>query len=334
MYKRRPFLPHTHDPVTKSYHHFLTGSKTGEDGLTYKESVFPSHPSSIWTTIEKRPAPWDLVVSDDRPHPTGAHSLMYLVRKVINNNLETISLEALRLTPYHPFGSWIWTDTVATRKDTLHLWTLFASAYPGSPDITNRSYNLPSSQRLSSLISSLTHGSTQGWLVKLRFSITPGMGDSDLRIIPELRNLVVLQISGGAEGGTEVDDGIVRSWCRAREEGEEDGGEEEEVEGYGGFVGGVSESEETVGGWGLGVFGIGIGVGGLLLTAYTGRYILFRGVLVSGSFVPLSMSTTSRLIQLRYTMFYGTQQTTVLSTTRWWEAMDILYTSPTSIRIL
>ncbi|KAF8541954.1 hypothetical protein BDD12DRAFT_456227 [Trichophaea hybrida] len=167
MYKRRqPFHHYIHDPVTKSYHQFLTGSKTGEDGLIYKESIFPSHPSSIWTKVEKRPAPWDLVVADDRPDSKGVHSLMYLVRKVINKNLETISLESLQLTPYDPFGIWIWTDAVATRKDTLHLWTLFASAYPGSPEITNRSYNLlsPSDEHshLPQLITTLTYGSPQG----------------------------------------------------------------------------------------------------------------------------------------------------------------------------
>lgn len=148
MYHRRhPLRSHEQDSVTKTYSRFLTGAKTGEDGLTYKESTFSARPSSIWTTIEKRPAPWDLVVTDDRADGTGAHSLMYLVRKVINQSLDTLSLDALHLTPYDPWGFWIWTDALATYHPPLPLPSPLTQAGRKTPSQHGRSSPPPTRAR-------------------------------------------------------------------------------------------------------------------------------------------------------------------------------------------
>jgi len=99
------------------------------------------------------------------------------------------------------------------KKDTLPTWALFATAYPGE-ELGSRAYNLPPSSRLPVLIGVLARNASFGWLVKLSFSLSETISDSDLRALPGISNLQTLCVSRGC-GGTEVDDGIVRSWCRA-----------------------------------------------------------------------------------------------------------------------
>jgi hypothetical protein len=106
------------DSVTANYRRFLTGARTGEDGLTYKESVHRAGGSSFWASVSgvrtsRCAARWR-GLPDERPDGTGAHSLGYLARQAINRNLEHLGLDALLATPWHPLGRYIWDDIRTT----------------------------------------------------------------------------------------------------------------------------------------------------------------------------------------------------------------------------
>lgn len=107
------------DSVTTSYRRFLTGARTSEDGLTYKESVHRAGGSSFWASVSagrtsRCAASWRGGLPDERPDGTGAHSLGYLARQAINRNLEHLGLDALLATPWHPLGRCIWDDIRTT----------------------------------------------------------------------------------------------------------------------------------------------------------------------------------------------------------------------------
>jgi hypothetical protein len=202
--------PPASDSVSRSYHGFLTGARTGEDGLTYKETVFRAVPS----TLSHQPprAPWELVIADPRPSGTGgAHSLHFLARRVLNTHIAAVTAEVLRCTPWDPFGRQLWADAVATRADSFAVWCAFITAYKGR--IPERDYRLPEDERLPPLIKAL-NGS---WLVKLRLVVSDSTAP-DLGQLPQLRNLRGLYVTGRGEGGS-VDDGLVRTWSRAAAHG-------------------------------------------------------------------------------------------------------------------
>lgn len=106
------------DPVTSTYSRFLTGARTGEDGLTYKESVHRAVSSDFWGTISAagrtpRAVAWR-TLADERADGEGAHSLRFLARRVINQNLQHLGLDALMATPWEPLGRCVWEDVIAT----------------------------------------------------------------------------------------------------------------------------------------------------------------------------------------------------------------------------
>lgn len=111
MYSRKPQA--RPDPVMARYNVFLSAAKSGEDGLCFKEHTFRSQRSGVFAPKEK-PVTWSVAVADDRVDGTGAHSLKYLVRKVINDNIQELGQDALKETPWVPFGHWIYDDAVAT----------------------------------------------------------------------------------------------------------------------------------------------------------------------------------------------------------------------------
>ncbi|KAA8897069.1 hypothetical protein FN846DRAFT_964258 [Sphaerosporella brunnea] len=202
------------DSVTRSYHHFLQGSKTGEDGLTYKERTFRAQPCTLLN--HKLPSSWDLAIPDPRPAGTGAHTLLHLARRTINTHVAEISPEALRLTPWTPFGAWIWADAVATRCDAFPVWAAFVQAYPAEAAagvMGGRAYSLPSTERLAAVVGSVNAPGAQ-WLVKLRLSAPSTSAAEELVVLSELRNLRAMYISSsGGTGG--VDDALIRAWSRA-----------------------------------------------------------------------------------------------------------------------
>jgi hypothetical protein len=102
------------DTVTHGLRKFLSGSKTGEDGLVYKETTF--------SLADKNKAMWkdecvggeELKVEDRKDGGEEGRSLLFLARKYINMNLRELSVQAIEGIPWEPFGKVIWRDAVVT----------------------------------------------------------------------------------------------------------------------------------------------------------------------------------------------------------------------------
>ncbi|TGZ80173.1 hypothetical protein EX30DRAFT_396492 [Ascodesmis nigricans] len=125
-----PSTSTTTDPILSNYTRFLSYTQVGDDGTPFLE-----HTSTATFTplpqLQYRGLPFAFTVPRDNEdgEDTGACSLAWYARKVLNEHLEQMTPEILRAVPWE-IGRWIWEDAVKTNSNNLHLWSTFHLTYP------------------------------------------------------------------------------------------------------------------------------------------------------------------------------------------------------------
>ncbi|CCX33243.1 Protein of unknown function [Pyronema omphalodes CBS 100304] len=177
----------------------------GEDGQVFTETIL--RPLQSWSYLyEPSPIPF--------PVSSGIPSLSLSCRKILNIHLPSLPLEALLAIPYHPLGEAIYEDAVVTQRNTLRLWCLYSTAYPEF--LRSVSYSI--GEFRCGFLRELPGVDMGRWVVKLDL-VTERIQGNEVRGLGELGCLVEVRLRAKDIRATEVDDGAVRGWVRARKWG-------------------------------------------------------------------------------------------------------------------
>ncbi|MCJ1471065.1 hypothetical protein MMC07_009713 [Pseudocyphellaria aurata] len=188
-----------------------------ESGQVYTETIARVGPMNAeweWKTVGS-----SRLAKRFRSRGPGCASLTNMALRCAMVNSLSLTPESLKSVPWQ-IGQSIWNRIVASDLDSLRIWKVFASAYPGEDDETLNWKDhviLRPEGSFTSYITPLISPSFQ-WITFLTLSFIT-CSRTDLLQLSRLVNLGVLSICEEVScSDIGLDDGIIRSWGRAAAE--------------------------------------------------------------------------------------------------------------------